>query len=912
MSAGHRRCHLNALVAGVALLLAAALPASAGASATLGFRDILPVGQGQTVNIAGLASYEATGVPPATFTNQESMFENLLYDGPSLTPADLDSDFKADPNGIGTAGTVSTESPEAGVTVVRDSYNVPHVYATTHAGVMFGAGYVQAEDRLFEMDILRHLGQADLAEFLGPSYLPMDEAVWSESDYDTAELTQQLDDLPKLYGAAGEQALQDEQAYVAGINAYIAMTRIDPAKLPGEYAAIHQTPADWTAADSVAIAAEINQGFDLGGGGQVADAQLLEALQARLGRSQGAKTYADLRALDDPAAPTTTTKRFPFDNPGKVNPASVAMPDPGSVQPLNPVIDATPASAAAMASAGRARSSPATLLGSRLARTGGESFAYLIGAKDSRSGHPIADMGPQLDFFSPELLDEEDLHGPGIDVRGGALPGALPFPIVGHTPKFAWSVTIGVGDHIDTFAERLCNPDGSSPTRQSTDYLYKGHCVPFLVRDRRETTTTNALDTSAPETFVLRTVRSVHGPIQSTGTVHGVPVAFARQDATYGHLADTGLYYDELLTGKVDSPQSFIRTVAATPFSLNWFYIDSKNIAWTLSGTYPIRAKGTSTDFPTWGTGQWDWQGFDATDWTEKTMPLSKLPHQVNPPDGYLANWNNKPAPGWRAASDVFYYSSAHRVTMVSSRINRAIRRYHKLDPTQLTALVEDADTADLRGEEILPLALRVIGHDASAATAPLVKILSQWAATGAHRRDLQKRGYYDDSAAVALMDAWWPRMVQSIFEPVIGSPAYGQATNILAIDDPPNVDAEAYYNGWYGQVAQDLRDVLARRPRRVLGHFSRIYCGGGVEVAGSLARCRAALLSSLVAAAAAVATTQGNPDPSDWRVPTLCPVPDTGLPSCDEIVFSALGAVSTPPIPWQNRPTFQQIVEIG
>lgn len=155
-------------------------------------------------------------------------------------------------------------------------------------------------------------------------------------------------------------------------------------------------------------------------------------------------------------------------------------------------------------------------------------------------------------------------------------------------------------------------------------------------------------------------------------------------------------------------------------------------------------------------------------------------------------------------------------------------------------------------------------------------------------------------------MDAWWPLLVPAIFEPVLGAQAYGQATSVTPIDDPPPVDAEAWYDGWYGQVQQDMRDVLHRR---AAGRFSRIYCGGTAHRDGSLANCRRLLLQTLVRAAAVVASAQGTTDPERWTLPDTCPVPSTGLPDCDEIVFTATGAIGTNPVPWQNRPTYQQVV---
>ena len=865
------------------MLVAWALAVAAPAHAVVGFRGILPVGQGQNVNTAGLAQYELTGTPPPAFVNQLAPFENLLYDAPALTPDKLLADFGDTTLGTTPAPT-SVETPKAGVTITRDADNVPHVVGATRADTLWGAGYVQAEDRLFEMDVLRHLGRADMTEFVGPSYQSLDRAIWMQSDYTDDELTAQVNALATRYGAAGAAAIRDETDYIAGINAYIAATRSDPSKLPGEYAALGKQPADWTIADSVAVAAEINQGFDLGGGAEAQDAELLGELQAKLGTAPGARAYGDIRRRQDPTAPDTTSQRFAFDNPGRFKPGSAAAPDPGSYSPRDPFVGAT----------SRTQTPQAALTRSHLGRPSGESFAYLIGAKKSASGHPVADMGPQLDFYSPEILSEEELSGPGIGVRGPALPGALPVPVVGHTANFAWSVTIGVGDHIDTYAEKLC--------QDNDHYLYKGKCIPFVVRDRVEHSTPNASDSSPPATYTLRTVRSVHGPIQGYGTVHGKPVAYARADATYHHLAETGLFYGEMLDN-THSPQDFIHYASQVPFSLNWFYIDSQHIAWTLSGSYPVRAHGVGPDVPSWGTGQWDWKGFDPSTYTERDMPISRLPHVLDPKQGFIANWNNNPAPGWRAADDNFYYGSVHRVQMVRARIQRALRK-GPLDPVGLAALVEDADTVDLRGERDLPAALKIIGKAPDAATQKLVDALQAWVADGAHRRDLDKDNLYEHSGAVALMDAWWPKLVPAIFQPVMGSAAYKQSVDLLALDDSPEVEAEAYYNGWYGQVYSDLRDALGYRGK---GRLSRVYCGSG-----SRARCRKVLISSLQAAAADVAKAQGSSDISAWKVPATCPIPSSGPATCDQIVFTPTGAVETPPIPWQNRPTYQQVVELG
>jgi acyl-homoserine lactone acylase PvdQ len=931
--------------AGVALAAVAGCFGSVAAARAdvSGVRAILPVGEGASASALDLANFELTGAVPASFTNQEAPFNSLVGDAPHMTDPLIEQDFPA--STISLSGQASSvQSPTPGVTISWDSLGVPHIVGQSFYEVMFGAGYAQAEARLFTMDVLRHLGSGTLTGFVGPgtgnSNLLADQSILLQSDYDAAERQAQVNQLPAEFGTQGTLTVQAAQAYTAGINARIAADKSNPALMPAEYAATGNTPAPWTPADSVSVAAEINQGFDLGGGAEAIDGEILSELRQRLGAKRGQSVFNDFTFQNSSLSPTTTTQRFPYPEPGRTDAAAVAMPDPDSVQPVDPV---TPAGGSSLASDERrsaAGDSWAERIGAtRLGRQGGESFAVLVGASKSRAGHPIADMGPQLDFFSPELLMEETLQGPGIDIAGAALPGAAPVPIVGHTNSFAWSVTIGVGEHIDIYALKLCNAGGSPPTRASTSYLYRGACVPMLQRTTTETTTTSLDNPGGPQTFQIRTLRSIYGPVVATGTVHGRPVAFARADATYDHLADTAVVLAELADGTVDSAQSFVRDVRTAPFSLNWFYIDGSNIAWTLSGRYPVQptvkvrvtrvtrrhrhlirrhmtfVEGPSPTAPIWGTGSWNWPGFGSnatssgglSSYVEQVIPGGQLPHVVDPSSGAIVNWNNKPAPGWRAADDDYYFGPVQRVTMYRQRLTAALHADGgRIDEAQLVGLVEDADTVDLRGSLELPWLLRVVGNGNTAESRQLIAILKAWVATGAHIRDTTGDGLDDNGPADRLMDAWWPLLVPAIFEPVMGSDAYTQATGVTGIDDPPPVDAEAWYDGWYGQVQQDMRDLLVRRPS---GRLSRIYCGGGPARNGSLASCRAILLSTLATAAQRVAASQGTSDPTKWNLPATCPVPSTGPPNCDEIVFEDTGAIDTPPVPWQNRPTYQQVV---
>ena len=108
---------------------------------------------------------------------------------------------------------------------------------------MFGAGYVSAEDRMFMMDTLRHIGRGRLSEFLGASEanLASDEAIYRTSGYTEEELQAMIDRVKGLHPELGPLAHADLMAYVDGVNQYISEARTDPTKLPAEYEALHSS-----------------------------------------------------------------------------------------------------------------------------------------------------------------------------------------------------------------------------------------------------------------------------------------------------------------------------------------------------------------------------------------------------------------------------------------------------------------------------------------------------------------------------------------------------------------------------------------------------------------------------------------------------------------------------------------------
>jgi acyl-homoserine lactone acylase PvdQ len=453
--------------------------------------------------------------------------------------------------------------------------------------------------------------------------------------------------------------------------------------------------------------------------------------------------------------------------------------------------------------------------------------------------------------------------------------------------------------------EELCEPDGSAPTTASDHYLYKGKCVPFKVSERSFQTAKPLTDLvpppdpSPPQDVVLRVHRSVHGPIQARAKVKGKPVAIAEARSTYFHELESALAFKRLNFNEIDDARSFQRTMRDINFAFNWFYADNRDIAWVNSGWYPKRAKGTHPDFPAWGTGRWDWQGFDASAYTSKRIPVTQHPNSFNPAQGYLVNWNNKQAPGWRAADDYWNYGSVQRVTRLEDRIRAGIRGRRKLDLAGLTRAMELGATTDLRGWEVYPWLRRVTGKGNSAATREAIALLDRWTRAGSHRRDLDDDNVLEHGAAIAVMDGWWPRIARGVFEPVLGRTAFEAVRDVHGFGSPPPDDGSAFGSGWWSEVHTDLRTLLGARVRDPL---SRRYCGRGRR-----ARCRAILLKALAEAVADAKKRYGVGELADLQMQAVCEDDDL----CDEIAFTTAGGVGVPDIPWQDRPTFQQIVEI-
>jgi acyl-homoserine lactone acylase PvdQ len=811
----------------VALVLTWALAAAPSSQA----RDY----SGEALNVLPPGQAGTFSITPHS-TDQISLYDGLTPKFGSVRQPDLHRFFKSAKFGLGGQRPRRIERPgRRGLRILRDRWDVPHVYARRRDDVMFGSGWVSAADRGTLMEVLR--GPAEIATLDVPGLDAIDLALSLRRFEPSAEtnrfVSRQLI-LLRSHGRKGERVIADLRAYVDGINAYNrnAGRPVEP----------------WTINDVISVASLIGTVFGKGGGDEARRSALLNGLQRRLGASAGEQVWTDLRENQDPEAPVSLERRFPYGRSLARRPGNAVI-DAGSFAPLG----------------GSASSATAAAPGPRA------SNALLVSARRSSNGHPLFVAGPQVGYFYPELLMEVDLHGGGIDARGAAFPGAAPYVLVGRGQDFAWSATSAGSDVIDQYVETLCGND--------TTYHYRGRCV------QMKTIRAGTLRAGGGErTREITFAETVHGPVVGYANVGGERVAISQRRSTRGRDVINALAFADLNANRPHSPKSFISTMSQVEFTFNWFYADDRDIAVYSSGRLPLRNPAVDAGLPTLGTGRYEWRGF---------LPARRHPQQTNARSGVVLNWNNKPAAGFGASDSNWGYGSIHRAQLLEDAIGKRIRRAregHKLTLTSVVAAMNEAATQDLRAAKLLRSLAGVLetGPAPNPRAARMLKLLRDWRTRGASRLDRALDGKIDHPGA-AIMDAAWPKIADAVMAPVLG-PQLGELGELIPRDEPARSLGSSYGEGWYGYVDKDLRGL---RGRRVRGPFKTRFCGQGV-----LAACRASLWAALDAAGVELANAQG-PNPNSWRADA----------KKERITFEpgVLGARHK--LRWTNRPTFQQVI---
>ena len=873
-----------------------------------GFHTILPPGQRGVFN-ATQALQANAGMLPTHTDDQLALFDALVRDDvvPGFSDTQLDDYFvrsriAIDPDDI------AREYRPGGrddVIVRRDaSFGVPYIEATTREGAAFASGYVAAEDRLFLMDVLRAVGSARMAEFLGPSEsnIAMDRSILDVAPYRDEDYATVFADIANA-GPVGERTLREYQVYIDGINAYIAEARTDPDKLPAEYPALQKTPEDWSTDDIAKLAALIGAFFGKGGGNELRNYCALQTMETALGDSTAARSvFDDLMLLDDPESAVTTTTAFPYQTDlGATNPASLPAIDCASLVPIDengpgvePGLEGVFGALDNITGSSRAMgemvldAGPLGQLTFNLPNS--MSNGLLVRADRTASGRPVAVMGPQLSFFMPQIFTEKSIIAPGIRARGAGFPGTDLYIEIGRGDDYAWSATTSRADLIDQFVLLLCDPAGGPATVDSLGYLHDGACEPIEEFIHTETAVPTAGGAGAPQVLQFRIQRTPdYGPLIARGQLQdGTPIAVASHRSTYFRemrsIVAFALINDPAFMA--DGPEPFREAMSRLDYVFNWLYIDRDNIAYQHSCLCPQRAAGTDPLLPTLGDGRFDWQGFLAKD---------DNPHVVNPASGYISSWNSKQAPGWGTADDNPWWGPGFRGRFFEDGIAEAFASGDAITRGRILDIVQGAATKDLRGDQLVPLFARAMAGDPPAGTDPrgaeMLSLLVAWSDAGAHRIDRDNDGSYEQPQAPAIMDAWWPRLIETVFDARTGE----FLSNLgLPLHQAPQLgQGFAFGTGPYSHFNKDLRQVLGDA---VTAPFSRTYCGDGDQ-----AVCAAELWDSLSQTAADLEAEFSSATVADWQRT----VED------DAIRHSAAGVVSVPPIPFQNRPTYQLIVEV-
>jgi acyl-homoserine lactone acylase PvdQ len=677
---------------------------------------------------------------PPTAKDQLRLYDGLTPRRGNVKPRDLTRYFKSERFGV--AGkVVRTERPRAGVRILRDRWDVPHVYGRSRPDVEFGAGYATAEDRYVLMELLRGPGRLAALDVPGldPFALATSGRQFVPTAATDARIAEQLA-LVRSAGAKGRQLYADVQAYVQGINAY--------------YTKRGQGLRPWTTTDVIAVGSLLGADLGVGGGDEIRRSMFLDALIHEQGAPQGSATWRWLAQRQEADTPVTLPGTFPYDTQDPPAPGNVVLDD-GSFEPVG------------------GASPPAFHYPSPISA----SNALLVAGRRSATHHPLFVAGPQVGYTFPEILLELDLHGGGIDARGASFPGLSFYVLLGRGKDFAWSATSANSDIVDQYVETLCGDD--------THYLYNGECRAMTTFDAG---VLKGNGTEPDREIAFR--ETVHGPVAGYATVRGRRVAVSTKRSTRARELLSALAFQDLNTNRVHDPQSFLRAMNQLEFTFNWSYADDRNIALFSSGRLPIRAPDVASGLPTDGTGGHEWRGFE---------PLARHARGVNPASGVILNWNNKPARGFSASDDTWSFGPVQRVQLLQAQV--AKRRVHTL--ASLVGAMNAAATQDLRTVELLPALDRVLGSAPSAFDAQLLQRLDSWRAAGASRLDRDGDGKIDDPGA-AIMDASWQGLADAALRPRVGA-LTDRLKTLIAVDDPANSQGDSYYGAWYSYVARQL-----------------------------------------------------------------------------------------------------------
>ena len=471
------------------------------------------------------------------------------------------------------------------VEVVRDSWGVPHVYASSSEGAFYGLGYASAQDRMFQMEYSRRIVQGRISEIIGDRGLRSDKLWRTIGWYRNAQQAAENMD---------PQTKQLLQAYSAGVNHYLQ----EPGNRLYLFDKYKITPEQWTAADSIACWYRISYHFSSLDNGEVTNLHKFEELINQIGFEEATKqlftslqvdeTGAIIQKQDMDAEILVEIQDY-LSNNGYNN--SAAMPN------------------------SQTEDSPKA------------SHAWVISGNRTTTGSAILHSDPQITIYSPSIWYEFHIAGGEFDARGIGVAGA-PGMLIGWNRNLAWGATAAKGDVVDLYRLEI-NP------RNPNEYLFNGAYRTIEIYNEEI-----MLDNGAKVSIQSR--NTVFGPVVTSllSDSDGEEYAMHHSEVCNSSLCSLASMIQLM---KADNYESFRNAIEnyLSP-SIHMIYGDKDgNIAYQLLSGIPLR----SAEYPFFGQVAQPGNS-SAYEWKE-IIPKKYLPYTFNPQSGAISTANNMAAGSW-------------------------------------------------------------------------------------------------------------------------------------------------------------------------------------------------------------------------------------------------------------------------
>jgi penicillin G amidase len=480
-------------------------------------------------------------------------------------------------------GSLPVNGLSAPVKVMRDAHGVPTIEAGSLEDLFFAQGYVTAQDRLWQMDVMRRFGSGELSEILGEATLKIDREQRILGLRAAAR---------KSLAMASPRDRSYLDAYARGVNAFIEAHR---STLPIEFHVLKYRPKLWQAEDSIVIANQMVKDLNFYTFG---DTLAREKILAKLGPELTSDLYVN-RSWHD--RPPTVMREDVSDQPKPGN--SDDKDDDNDEDDSGPDNAITQRNGALQI---WAQQSPEAVNGSN---------NWVVSGAHTVTGKPLLSNDMHLGHQMPNLWYEAHLKSGDVDVAGVTLPG-MPYVIVGHNQRIAWGFT-NVGPTVaDAFIENF-NTQDAYQTPQG-----------WQQPEHRE----EVIHVKGKADVLIDVKTTRHGPIISElipGELRQIALRWTLYDGLRMPFfdVDTAQNWEEFRKAfsQLDAPGQ------------NVVYADvDGNIGYQTTGHIPIRASGDGS-FPING-------GDDAHEWTSY-IPYDKLPRIYNPPSGVIATANGRITP---------------------------------------------------------------------------------------------------------------------------------------------------------------------------------------------------------------------------------------------------------------------------